>query len=80
MSLQTSPTIDRTTARTDARIDADLDAFFAGLGMGVNAYELRQARRDRLVALAALSDAELAARGIDRDGIPAHVFSDLLAA
>ena len=55
---------------------ARIDAFFAGLGQGVNCYLERHARLDEIRRLSALSDAELAARGIERDRIVHHVFRD----
>jgi len=47
------------------------------MGMGVNAYSLKQDRRDILLWLNAKSDAELALMGLARADIPAFVFSDL---
>ena len=38
----------------------------------------KRARRDQIAHLDALSDAELARRGLTRDGIVAHVFRDRL--
>ncbi len=60
----------------DRTLRARVDAFFATLGQGVNAYLERQSRIEEIERLAALSDAELAARGIARDGIVQHVFRD----
>lgn len=36
----------------------------------------RLSRHDQIAALNALSDAQLASRGLTRAGIPAHVFRD----
>ena len=58
---------------------AQIDSYFAELGQGVNAHLATRDRLDRILALHALSDAELAVLGIDRAGIPAHVFRDLFA-
>lgn len=41
------------------------------------AYAETKNRSDRIQALEALSDAELAARGLTRSGIVNHVFSDV---
>ncbi|WP_238366957.1 hypothetical protein [Mesobacterium pallidum] len=56
---------------------AALDRYFAGLGQGVNAHLASRDRLDRILALNALSDDELALLGIARDDIPAFVFRDL---
>ena len=58
-------------------LTARLDDYFAGLGQGFNARALRDARMNRLVALDAMTDAELAGLGLTRDDIPGHVFADL---
>ncbi|MBS8225857.1 hypothetical protein DYI42_06370 [Vannielia litorea] len=57
---------------------ARLDAFFATLGQGLNAYMESRSRMHEINRLNALSDKELAAMGLTREGIPRHVFSDLL--
>lgn len=54
-----------------------LDAFFTGLGLGFNAYSLRQSRMREIQNLNACSDAQLARMGITRDDIPRYVFRDL---
>ena len=54
-----------------------LDTYFAGLGQGVNADPLIRARLGEVAGLEALSDAELAALGMERSDIPARVFKDL---
>lgn len=58
-------------------IRARIDAFFASLGQGVNAYMESRSRADRIHALNAKTDAELAEMGIRREEIPAYVFRDL---
>ncbi len=58
-------------------LQARLDRYFLSMGMGVNAYSLKQDRRDILLWLNAKSDAELALMGLARADIPAFVFSDL---
>lgn len=67
------------THHTDTRapLMARIDAFFATLGQGMNAYMHRKSRMDVIDALNAKTDAELAALGITRDGIPAYVFRDM---
>ncbi|SIO41521.1 protein of unknown function [Rhodovulum sp. ES.010] len=56
-----------------------LDLFFAGLGMGFNAYSLRRSRMREIQTLNACSDAQLARMGLTRDDIPGYVFRDLFA-
>jgi uncharacterized protein YjiS (DUF1127 family) len=58
-------------------VRARLDRFFASLGQGFNAYVEARSRRDQIEALEALSDAELAERGLKRNDIPRYVFRDL---
>ena len=53
-----------------------LDAYFSA-PLGPRAERERRARLHRMQALAALPDAALAARGLTREAIPAHVFADL---
>ncbi|MDP5308494.1 hypothetical protein [Paracoccus spongiarum] len=55
-----------------------IDAAFARIGQGLNAYVETRARRDRIEALEAKSDEELARMGLTRDGIIAHVFRDMI--
>jgi len=64
------------SADTRARLMARVDAFFATLGQGMNAYMHRKSRMDEIESLNAKSDADLAALGITRDGIPRYVFRD----
>lgn len=54
-----------------------LDLFFAGLGLGVNPYMLRQSRMREIQALNACTDRQLAQLGLTRDDIPRYVFRDL---
>lgn len=54
-----------------------IDSFFLDLGMGVNASQIVQDRREILCWLNAKSDAELALMGLSRRDIPAFVFRDL---
>ncbi len=58
-------------------LEARVDQFFVTMGMGVNAYSLKQERREILCWLNAKSDAELALMGLARPDIPAFVFRDL---
>ena len=60
-----------------AEITSWLDRFFAGMGQGFNAYTERVGRYDKIRALQAKSDADLAKMGLTRERIPYHVFSDL---
>jgi len=53
-------------------------SLFARIGVLLTAYGEMQSRRDRIMALSALSDEQLAARGLTRDGIVGHVFADKL--
>ena len=65
--------------RDNRTLRGQLDAFFAGLGMGFNAYLQRRARIGEIQRLNAMSDAQLAEMGITRDRIPHYVFRDLLS-
>jgi hypothetical protein len=58
-------------------MEARLDAYFLSMGMGVNAYALKQDRREILYWLNSKSDADLALMGLARPDIPAFVFRDL---
>ncbi len=49
----------------------------ASIGRGFSEYAYKRSRRDRIDALEAKSDAELAAMGLRREDIPYHVFRDL---
>ena len=57
---------------------AQADRLFARLGQGFNAYLELRGRSAEIGALNRLSDAELAAMGLTRDRIVAHVFRDRL--
>lgn len=74
MSYQTHGAVADRYASTRAQLDAFLSAF----GQGFNAYLERRSRLDRIRALNAKSDAELAQMGLTRDQIPQHVFRDIL--
>jgi hypothetical protein len=67
----------QTLNHAPASLRGQIDAFFAGLGMGFNAYLERQGRIAEIERLNAMSDDELAKLGIARDRIPHHVFRDL---
>lgn len=54
-----------------------IDTYFVGLGLGMNTHLLCEERRDILLWLNAQSDRDLAAMGLSRSEIPAHVFADL---
>lgn len=60
------------------RLRAQIDRFFASIGQGLNAYVEARSRRDEIERLTMMSDAQLAALGIRRDEIVAHVFRDQL--
>ncbi|MGR3793855.1 hypothetical protein [Vannielia sp. SX4] len=72
MTLQTTDTSFAPALR------ARIDAFFATLGMGLNAYMESRSRMHQINRLNALSDKDLSAMGLTRDEIPRHVFRDLL--
>jgi len=56
----------------------DLDLFMAERAPGMNAYMLTRARLASVARMHAMSDAELAAMGLDRRDIPAFVMEDIL--
>ncbi|KQI67501.1 hypothetical protein AN189_15300 [Loktanella sp. 3ANDIMAR09] len=64
-----------TTLPTD--LQTQVDDYFATLGQGFNAGRIRQERTTRLIALNAMTDAELAQQGLTRAEIPNHVFGDM---
>jgi uncharacterized protein YjiS (DUF1127 family) len=66
-----------TTTNIRPEFRSAFDRFFTGIGQGFNAYLESRSRIRQIEALNAKSDAELAAMGLSRDRIPAHVFSDL---
>ena len=51
---------------------------YAALGRGMTRYVDARSRRAQVEELEKLSDEQLAARGLTRDGIVMHVFSDML--
>lgn len=59
-------------------IPAQVGGFFAAIARAFAAAKNAEARFDEIRALQALSDAELARRGIARDAIVRHVYADLL--
>jgi hypothetical protein len=59
-------------------IRAQADRLFARIGQGFNAYLELRGRTAEIESLMALSDAQLAARGLSRDRIVQHVFRDRL--
>lgn len=56
-----------------------IDLFFAEKGQGFNAASYVRPRLDSILRLEAMSDAELAAFGLTRDGILPFVFEDCFA-
>jgi uncharacterized protein YjiS (DUF1127 family) len=61
------------------RLAAPVTGFFAALANAVALSSGAQCRYDRVRRLQALSDAELAKRGIARDDIVRHVFAEVFA-
>lgn len=61
-----------------AGIRAQLDRFFASIGQGFNAYIETISRQDQIERLNAMSDEQLAAKGLTRDQIVHYVFRDKL--
>ncbi len=68
-----------TTSKAQDAISAQVDMFLANMGQGFNAYLERRGRIEEIARLNAKSDADLAALGVQRDGIARHVFRDMLA-
>lgn len=75
MPNRLSPANSRLSPAQSAR----LDLFLASRGMGWNPALDRSAREDLFVRLDALPDAALRAMGLSREGLPAHVYRDLLS-
>jgi len=75
MPNRLSPANSRLSPAQSAR----LDLFLASSGMGWNPALDRRAREDLFVRLDALPDAALRAMGLSREGLPAHVYRDLLS-
>lgn len=55
-----------------------LDRYLAEHAHGMNGYMISRMRLASVARMNQMSDAELAALGLSRDGIPAFVFEDLL--
>lgn len=56
----------------------DLDLYLAERAAGMNGYMIARPRLASVARLNSLSDAELAAMGLQRRDIPAFVFEDIL--
>ena len=67
-----------TIATTNTALAGQRLSLFARVRAFLVAYAEAQSRRDQIAALNALSDEELAQRGLTRDGIVRHVFADKL--
>ncbi|MCB1330680.1 MAG: DUF1127 domain-containing protein [Maritimibacter sp.] len=67
-----------TSTTTDTDLSARQPSILARIGAIFVDYAEAQGRSDRIMKLQALSDEELAARGLTRDGIVRHVFADKL--
>jgi hypothetical protein len=63
-----------------AYLGSSINGFFRSLAQAVAVSSGAQNRFDRIQTLNALSDAELAERGLARDEIVQHVFRDFLDA
>ena len=61
-----------------ASLRQSVDVMLSRLSDRLEAYANRRARRAEIEYLESLGDAELAARGIERDDIVRHVFRDRL--
>jgi hypothetical protein len=72
MTTQTLPL----SAAATTRSAGPIAAFFRALAHGIRQGRTAQARFDRVQRLQALSDAELARRGLKREDIVRHVFAD----
>lgn len=57
---------------------AQITGIFAAVARAFSMARDAEARFDEIRALQALSDADLARRGIPRDGIVRHVYADML--
>jgi uncharacterized protein YjiS (DUF1127 family) len=66
------------TTKLSDSIRDQADRFFARIGQGFNAWLELRSRREQIEKLFALSDTELAARGLKRDEIVQYVFRDRL--
>ncbi len=66
-----------TTATTNAQNQPFFSRLLTWMTAAYEAHARRMSRRDQIEALEALSDAELARRGIERHEIGHYVFRDL---
>lgn len=73
-TIQTSTTLSHVAL---SALRERLDRFFIGLGQGFNAFLVARSRRDELIRLESMSDAELAQMGLKREDIPRYVFRDM---
>ncbi|NCQ24854.1 MAG: hypothetical protein COW54_01405 [Rhodobacteraceae bacterium CG17_big_fil_post_rev_8_21_14_2_50_63_15] len=69
-----------TTAVSGSSLREGWRKFLAALMRGIEAQAKVTSRRNRIEALEAKTDAELARMGIRREDIPYHVFRDLFYA
>ena len=67
-----------TTATTNTTFAEQRPSILSRIGAFFIAYAEKQARTEQIAELRALSDEELAQRGLSRDTIVHHVFSDKL--
>lgn len=67
---------DNSAATTGHGFRDRVSGLLAGIKAGFEAYAERRGRFDEIARLQAMSDEELAARGIQRDMIVHHVFRD----
>lgn len=67
-----------TSTTTNTVLTARQSSLLARIGAFFVAYAEAQGRSDQIMKLQAMSDEELAARGLKRDGIVRHVFADKL--
>jgi len=51
---------------------------FSGIGLGLSMSAAARSRMTQIERLNAMSDDDLAARGLSRDAIPRYVFRDLI--
>jgi len=67
-----------TTTTTNAAFAGQRPSILSRIGGFFIAYAEKQSRADQIAELKALSDEELARRGLTRDSIVHHVFADKL--
>lgn len=65
------------TTAASPRTSRGWDGILASIGAAFESYWHRKSRMDQIAKLNALSDEELAKRGLRREDIPRHVFRDL---